>query len=254
MNTVLNAKEGFFTQSLHGVQYDDVAEFKDGISWSDPSLNFFFKHATIDAHFQNSNYNKEIFSRFLAIAIIILFLPIILAVVIGIKVTMPGKVFFTQTRVGKDGELFEIIKFRSMIENAESATGHTLSWSGDTRITKFGQFLRKSHLDELPQLLNVLKGDMYFIGPRPERPEFTKIYDVEIADYTKRHVVKPGISGLAQVACLYDATPQQKLKFDIMYIAFRDSLILNVIIGYHTSLKMFSMSPTTKILKKLEIV
>lgn len=242
--------QGFFTNALHGLKYREVAQFGSESQWADPALRFFFEHATVDTNFQNPNYLKEVSSKILSITILLLFAPIMLLIVCAIKLTMPGKVFYKQVRVGRDGKLFEILKFRSMIENAETTTGHTLSWSGDPRVTPFGNFLRKSHLDELPQLINVLKGDMYFIGPRPERPEFTSIYDQEIADYSKRHEVKPGITGLAQICCLYDATAEQKLKYDLMYIAFRDSIALNLLIGFHTAKKMISMSTTAKVLKE----
>jgi lipopolysaccharide/colanic/teichoic acid biosynthesis glycosyltransferase len=241
--------DGFFSHALHGSQVYDIHEFKEDTIWADKAFHLFFKNATVDTHVEKVNYQKEITARLFALILLILFSPIFLFVIIGIKLTMPGKVFFKQLRVGKNNKLFHVYKFRSMIENAEKETGHTLSWNGDPRVTKFGQFLRKSHFDELPQLINVLMGDMYFIGPRPERPEFTQVYDNEIIGYSKRHSVKPGITGLAQIACVYDATAATKLKFDMMYIASRDSLILNFLIAFHTAKKMLFMSSTANILK-----
>lgn len=243
------AADGFFTPALHGQYFKDVIEFQEDDIWADPMFRLFFKTATVDSKVYRINYTKEVFSRLLALIVLTAFSPILVIIAIGIKITMPGKIFYKQTRVGKNGELFDVLKFRSMIENAEANTGHTLSWDGDPRITKFGSFLRKSHLDELPQLINVLKGDMYFIGPRPERPEFTDLYDITIKGYADRHRVKPGITGLAQIACKYDATAAEKLKFDLMYIASRDSLILNFLIAWHTSMKMLFMRSTANLLK-----
>lgn len=165
------------------------------------------------------------------------------------KITMPGNIFYKQKRVGKNGKLFYVYKFRSMVQDAEEKTGHTLSWEGDLRVTNLGSFLRRSHLDELPQLLNVVKGDMYFVGPRPERSEFTSVYDLTIEGYTNRNNVKPGITGLAQIVCPYDATAEQKLKFDLMCIALRHSFILNGLIVYHTILKMVLLKTTSDLVR-----
>lgn len=247
MESIANAS-GFFSTSLHGQSYGQVKELSNITQWADPALRNFFKTAVVDAQIDKTSYAKEIFDRVLAFVLIIVFLPVFLFVIIGMMITMPGKIFFKQTRVGKDGKLFSVLKFRSMIENAEGETGHTLSWEGDPRVTQFGNFLRKSHFDELPQLINVLKGDMYFIGPRPERPEFTNKYDIEIPGYSKRHTVKPGITGLAQISCVYDATAEEKLQYDIMYIASRNSIILNTLIAFHTARKMLFMKATAGVL------
>lgn len=241
--------DAFFTPAIHGQYLRDVREFEQDSIWADPVFKLYFKNAIIDSKVYRVNYFKEVFSRILALLVLIAFAPILALIVVGIHYTMPGKIFYRQTRVGKNGRLFDVLKFRSMVENAEAQTGHTLSWDGDPRITKFGAFLRKSHLDELPQLINVLKGDMYFIGPRPERPEFTNEYEQTIRGYADRHSVKPGITGLAQIACKYDATAQEKLKFDLMYISRRDSIVLNFLIAWHTSMKMLFMRSTANILK-----
>jgi len=244
----LNTNIGYFTKDIHGLFYRDVKAFDEGTIWQDPLLAAYFKNARIDTRTENINYGKEISSKLLALIVLAIFSPIMLAIAIGIKMMSPGKIFYRQVRVGLNGKLFNVYKFRSMVENAESSTGHTLSWDGDPRVTPFGNFLRKSHLDELPQLINVLIGDMYFIGPRPERPEFTQEYDQTIPDYSKRHEVKPGITGLAQIACVYNATAEDKLKFDLMYIAFRDSITLNFLIAWHTALKMIFMRTTANVL------
>jgi exopolysaccharide biosynthesis polyprenyl glycosylphosphotransferase len=146
-----------------------------------------------------------------------------------------GKLFYTQKRVGKNGKVFKIVKFRTMIKNAEK-NGAVFATTNDTRITPFGKFLRKSRLDEFPQFINILKGDMAVIGPRPERPVFVK----EIADvmpfYETRHVVKPGLTGWAQVNYSYGATIDDsliKLQYDLYYIKHR-SLFLDFNIIFKT--------------------
>jgi lipopolysaccharide/colanic/teichoic acid biosynthesis glycosyltransferase len=240
--------EGFFTSSIHGLSFRQVQEFGSVKDWADPALRSFFSTAKVDTQIEDTYLPKEFFDRSLALLLLIAFSPIMIAIAIAMKIVMPGKIFYGQTRVGKGGRLFKVLKFRSMIEDAEAQTGHTLSWDGDPRITSFGNFLRKSHLDELPQLINVLIGDMYFIGPRPERHEFTNLYDQQIPDYSKRHSVKPGITGLAQISCVYAATAEEKLKYDIMFIAQRNSVVLNTLIAFHTARKMVFMKATAGVL------
>jgi lipopolysaccharide/colanic/teichoic acid biosynthesis glycosyltransferase len=138
-----------------------------------------------------------------------------------IKLTSPGPVFYTQERVGRNGRLFKIIKLRTMCVNAESQDGPVWAKKNDLRITTFGRFLRKTHMDELPQLINVLKGEMSIVGPRPERPFFVSKFKHNIPDYTKRLSIKPGMTGLAQCYYKYDETirdVQNKLRYDIIYI------------------------------------
>ena len=150
--------------------------------------------------------------------------PVLIVTGIAIKITSSGPVFYTQVRVGKDGRLFDIIKFRTMRSDAESQTGPVWTKKNDSRITTIGRFLRKTHIDELPQLINVLKGDMATIGPRPERPHFVDMLNNEIHGYTRRLAVKPGITGLAQCYCKYDETitdVRRKLRYDVLYIKNR---------------------------------
>jgi len=235
----------YIIPSLQGLLLKDVKHFNDNVHWKSPIFRYFFDTFRIDADVEKVNILNDFTQKLFATILIVLFSPIMLTVAIALKFADPkGSVFYTQIRVGKNGKIFKIIKFRSMIANAESLTGHTLSWEGDPRITPFGNFLRKSHFDELPQLFNVLKGDMVFIGPRPERPEFTDVYDEEIEGYSERHFVKPGITGLAQITLVYDATAQQKLKYDLMYIGFKDSILLNVLIGLYTAKKMLFLKST----------
>ena len=150
--------------------------------------------------------------------------PVLIVTGIAIKITSSGPVFYTQVRVGKDGCLFNIIKFRTMCADAEFKTGPVWTKKNDSRITTIGRFLRETHIDELPQLINILKGDMSIIGPRPERPHFVEMLNDEIHGYTRRLAVKPGITGLAQCYCKYDETitdVRRKLRYDVLYIKNR---------------------------------
>jgi sugar transferase (PEP-CTERM system associated) len=147
--------------------------------------------------------------------------PLMLMVAAAVKLTSPGPVFYRQQRVGQYGRLFTLCKFRSMCEGAEAQTGAVWAKANDSRVTPVGRVIRKTRLDELPQLWNVLKGDMSFVGPRPERPEFVVSLTQEIAFYGQRHAVKPGLTGWAQVSYPYGASVQdamEKLQYDLFYI------------------------------------
>jgi len=148
-------------------------------------------------------------------------LPIVLLVALAVKLTSRGPVFYTQTRVGKGGRLFSILKIRTMIHNCESLTGPRWSMPGDPRITPVGWFLRASHLDELPQLLNVLRGEMSLVGPRPERPQFIPDLEKALPSYRQRLNVRPGVTGLAQVQLPPDTdidSVRRKLAHDLYYV------------------------------------
>lgn len=202
--------------------------------------NFFYTESYLFKHLTMGEKAVTIFEAAFAIFLLALFAPIMIVVAAAIKVSMGGKILYSQTRVGKDGKNFSIYKFRTMIENAEAKTGAVLASKNDPRITSLGKFLRASHLDELPQLLNVLKGDMSFVGPRPERPEFVEVYEKEIVKYTRRREVKPGITGLAQICLPYDATASEKIQYDVYYIDQRHSVVFNILISYYTAIKMVS--------------
>ncbi len=144
--------------------------------------------------------------------------PFFILVALAIKLTSRGPVFYSQPRVGRVGKPFQILKFRTMIENAEEYTGPMLSNQNDSRVTPVGRLLRRLKIDEFPQLLNILKGDMSLVGPRPERPEFVEKFERAYPAYTHRKQALPGITGLAQVNGRYETDPSLKLKYDLIYI------------------------------------
>lgn len=164
---------------------------------------------------------KDVLDFCAAFCGIIIAAPIMIIIAIAVKMTSPGPALYSQERVGKGGKPFTIYKFRSMRCDAENKSGPVWAQANDPRITPLGRFLRKSHLDELPQLFNVLKGEMSLVGPRPERPFFVEQLKIEYPEYAKRLCVKPGITGLAQVKHKYDTTVEaarKKIKYDIMYV------------------------------------
>ncbi|NTU26074.1 sugar transferase [Bacillus tequilensis] len=144
-------------------------------------------------------------------------LPMIAVCSILICLETPGPAIYTQERVGKGGKPFRLYKLRSMKIDAEKS-GAVWAQKQDPRVTRIGAFIRRTRIDELPQLFNVLKGDMSMIGPRPERPVFTEKFQNEIPGFAQRLAVKPGLSGWAQVNGGYDMTPKEKLIFDLYYI------------------------------------
>ncbi|HKO76878.1 MAG TPA: sugar transferase [Flavobacterium sp.] len=191
--------------------------------------------------FSRSNQNKLYlyFIRIFEIALSLIGLAIGLALVPLILICNVfwnrGKLFYTQKRVGKDGVVFKIIKFRTMVHNAEKS-GAVFAKLNDSRITKFGKFLRKTRIDEFPQFINILKGDMAVIGPRPERPEFVNQIAKMMPFYETRHIIKPGLTGWAQVNYSYGEKLEDsliKLQYDLYYIKHR-SIYLDLSIAFKT--------------------
>ena len=168
---------------------------------------------------------RLITKRFLDFAISVVGLavtaPVMFVIAVAVKMDSKGPVLYKQTRVGKGGKFFEIFKFRTMRQDAEVASGPVWATENDPRITRLGQFLRTTHLDELPQFFNVIRGEMSLVGPRPERPYFVDEFRKVIPNYEKRLFAKPGVTGLAQVKRRYDeslADVKRKLRYDVLYV------------------------------------
>jgi exopolysaccharide biosynthesis polyprenyl glycosylphosphotransferase len=162
---------------------------------------------------------KRTFDLITAFLALILAVPIWLLVVVLIKLDDGGPVFYTQERVGRDGKIFNLLKFRTMRTNAEAVTGPVWAKLNDDRRTRAGDFLRRWNIDELPQLLNVLNGDMSMVGPRPERPHFIHQFRQSIPRYMSRHKIKSGLTGWAQVNGLRGNTSiQERIKYDLYYM------------------------------------
>lgn len=167
---------------------------------------------------KNTGTEKRIFDIFFALFSLVLATPIGVLIVFLIWWEDPGSVLFVKNSVGRGGKNFKQLKFRSMIINAEKDTGPISGYENDERVLAIGSFLRKTALDELPQLINILLGDMSYVGPRPQRTVLVEEYLQRLPQYAARHRVRPGLAGLAQVADNADITPEQKLAWDLVYI------------------------------------
>lgn len=171
---------------------------------------------------------------------LLLMSPLFILIALVIKFSSPGSVFYKQMRVGQYGKTFFVYKFRTMPENIEQTSGPAWSMANDPRPFKFGHLLRFSGLDELPQLLNVIKGDMAFIGPRPERPFFVKQFNITYCNYSRRHLVKPGIIGWAQInGWRGNSSLKRRLACDLYYLENR-SLWLKIKILFFIKTKQFA--------------
>ncbi len=176
------------------------------------------------------DFFKRAFDIVIALFGVIIAVPIILVASILIRLETPGKVIYKQNRLGKNGKEFTLYKLRSMVHNAESK-GAQWADIDDVRVTKVGKFIRMTRIDELPQLFNVLAGDMSIIGPRPERPIFVREFIETTPGFEKRMLVKPGLTGWAQVNGGYDLTPEKKLMYDLFYIQHQSlSLDLRILL------------------------
>src|SRR5262249_11960275 len=184
----------------------------------------------------HSLFIQSVMNQTIAIGVCVLTAPIMVLVAIAVKLTSAGPALYRQQRVGKSGEPFTLYKFRSMRCDAESGTGAVWASPDDPRVTGFGRFIRRVRFDELPQLWNVLRGEMSLVGPRPERPEFVKTLSEQIPYYRQRHCVKPGITGWAQINHKYGDTLEDavtKLEYDLYYIK-NISPSLDLYIVFHT--------------------
>ncbi len=200
---------------------------------------------------QDLQWLKRLFDVLFSAMALLVSLPFQLLTILLVRLSGPGPIFFVQERVTKDGQVFRLIKFRTMVKDAEGRTGPVLSVRNDPRITPVGRFLRKSRLDELPQLWNILKGDMSLVGPRPERPVFVERFEREMPGYRLRHGVRAGLTGMAQVYGNYATTAGDKLVFDLLYI--RDwSLLLDMQIILRTVTAVFRRDASEGILETKE--
>ena len=167
---------------------------------------------------------KRIFDAVVSLLCLLVFLLPMAVIAAWIALDSPGNPIYSQVRLGKNEKPFVLYKFRSMRIDAE-ADGLRWAEDGDPRVTKLGRFLRRSRLDELPQLLNILLGQMSFVGPRPERPEFYEVFDRYIVGFRQRMLVKPGLTGHAQINGGYDLRPEEKILYDVEYIKNRSAKI-----------------------------
>lgn len=179
---------------------------------------------------------KRMFSLTISLCLLVLFLPVMLLIAIAIRLDSPGRIIFRQSRVGKHGKIFTLYKFRSMYDGADSADNHRPAEEDDDRVTRIGKILRRTRLDELPQLWNILRGDMHFVGPRPFVPNQERELVKAIPFYNQRWNVSPGATGWAQINRGYCATIEDnadKLAYDLFYIK-NMSISLDLLILFKT--------------------
>ncbi len=170
---------------------------------------------------------KRMLDLIVSSGLLLLSSPFLVIVSLIVRMTSEGPIFYRQERIGRGGNPFQVLKFRTMRVDAEKHSGPVLASQHDPRITEIGRLLRATRIDELPQMLNVIKGEMSLVGPRPERPYFVRQFERELPAYELRHAVKPGITGLAQVMGRYGTTVERKLHFDLLYI-YNYSLLLDL--------------------------
>ena len=188
----------------------------------------------------------------IASTLLILTAPLVLLVILVVKATSPGPALFKQVRLGRGGRPYDLYKIRTMVYDCERLTGPKWSMANDPRITPLGRFLRRSHLDELPQLWNVIRRDMSLVGPRPERPEFVAKLEIAVPGYRERMNVHPGITGLAQVQLPPDEDVEdvrRKVACDLDYIRrMGPALDLKILLGTALKVAGFSFATTRQIL------
>jgi exopolysaccharide biosynthesis polyprenyl glycosylphosphotransferase len=188
---------------------------------------------------------KRILDILVSLVALLVFSPVIFFVTFAILLEDGRPIFYLQERAGVNGRVFKTIKFRTMIRNAEKYTGAVLSSDNDPRVTKAGKFLRKTGLDEIPQFINVLKGDMSVVGPRPERPELMENIKNGVPEFDMRLKVKPGITGFAQLHGKYDTAFDDKLKMDLLYAKQRNAIFTDIYVMFNT-VKLFLLPKKRK--------
>ena len=231
--------ERLLEMKLSGVTFDHLASVYERYTGKIAVENLRPSWLIFSAGFRTSRrvlVIKRVLDIAVSLAALIVSLPIMAIVAIAVRMSSPGPVLYHQRRVGERGRLFTLHKFRSMGIDAEAGSGAVWSQDGDTRVTRVGRFLRKMRLDELPQLWNVMRGDMSLVGPRPERPEFIQQLTQQIPYYGQRHIVKPGLTGWAQVRYAYGSSVEdalEKLQYDLFYIKHM-SLGMDLLIALST--------------------
>jgi sugar transferase (PEP-CTERM system associated) len=224
---------------LQGLQIEDAADIYEMITGKIAVQNLRPSWLIFSEGFKISNLTlvyKRLFSIIFSSIGILLSWPVMALVAIAIKLDSPGPVLYAQERVGKHGRRFKLLKFRSMVTDAEAKTGAVWAQANDNRITRVGKIIRKTRMDELPQFFNVIRGDLNFVGPRPERPKFVEELTEVIPYYNQRHTVTPGITGWAQICYSYGASVEdamEKLQYDLYYIK-NMSLLLDLSIMFQT--------------------
>jgi len=223
---------------LRGVIIEDASVLMERLLGRLP-LDGLNPSTLIFTHGFNVKASQQIFRRLVSILVsftgLMICLPFIPFIMLAVRLSSPGPIFFKQTRVGLRGRPFSVIKFRTMAQDAE-AGGAKWATKDDPRVTSLGRFMRKTRLDEIPQLWNVLRGEMGFVGPRPERPEFVRWLVNEIPFYELRHIIRPGITGWAQVRYHYGSSLEEtkrKLEYDLYYVKHL-SVSLDLLIMFET--------------------
>jgi len=224
---------------LSGVLIEDATSLLEKINGK-IDVDHLYPSALIFSEGFRLNYSflliRRIISFLVALIVLIICLPLIPIIGLAVKFSSPGPVFFRQQRVGQKNAVFTLYKFRTMRRDAEEQTGAVWAGKNDPRVTRVGGFLRRTRLDEIPQLWNVLKGDMGFVGPRPERPEFVQWLSSKIPYYHMRHIIRPGVTGWAQVRYQYGASfeeAKEKLAYDLYYIKHM-SLALDLFVMFES--------------------
>jgi len=226
------------TCKIRGVEIDDGITFYEAITGKILVANVNPAWLIFSEGFRSSRLSyliKRIMDTAMSSFGLLVSLPVTVITAVLIKIESPGPVFYTQERVGERGESFNVIKFRSMREDAEK-NGAVWAMQNDTRVTRIGSIIRKIRIDEIPQMWNVLKGEMSFVGPRPERPVFVEKLTTSIPYYSLRHSVKPGITGWAQVCYPYGASEEdalRKLEYDLYYIK-NQSIFIDLLVIFRT--------------------
>jgi len=215
---------------LEGVRVEESESFYERLTGKIPAEamrpSYLIFNPGFDTHPLAAALKRFVDACLSLIGILVLW-PVMLAVALAIRLDSPGPVLFRQERTGQRGRTFSLCKFRSMRVDAEKLSGPVWATEDDPRVTRVGRFIRKTRLDEVPQLFNILAGSMSLVGPRPERPHFVHELALKIPYYNQRHIVKPGLTGWAQINYPYGNTVEdalQKLQYDLFYIKYQSTL------------------------------